>query len=137
MRLEKTFEPEISVKPGCHYKIAFTSLETYYSIPNINESNNTFQVSQSDGSWETITLQKGCYGLMDLNADVGRQLEDLGMHEAVQFKANYNTFKCVMIIKANFRVRFTKRNSLRTVLGFAQKNLQGQGDLSRNIQLGF
>ena len=57
-RLEKTFEPEISVKPGCHYEIAFTSLETYYSIPNINESNNTFEVLQSGGGWETITLQK-------------------------------------------------------------------------------
>ena len=124
MRLEKTFEPEISVKPGCHYKIAFTSLETYYSIPNINESNNTFQVSQSDGSWETITLQKGCYGLMDLNADVGRQLEDLGMHEAVQFKANYNTFKCVMIIKANFGVRFT---TTKNVCELCSKNLQGDG----------
>ena len=39
-RIEKTFEPEISITPGCHYEIAFTSLESYYSIPNINESNN-------------------------------------------------------------------------------------------------
>ena len=40
-RLEKTFEPEILVNAACHYKIAFTSLETYYSMPNINSSNNT------------------------------------------------------------------------------------------------
>ena len=28
-RLEKTFEPEIYINAGCHYGIAFTSLETY------------------------------------------------------------------------------------------------------------
>ena len=58
---------------------------------------------------------------MDLNAEVQRQLEDLSMAGAIQYQANYNTFKCVMIIKANFAVDFTKRNSLRTVLGFAPK----------------
>ena len=31
-RIEKTFEPEISITAGCHYEIAFTSLESYYSI---------------------------------------------------------------------------------------------------------
>ena len=126
-RLEKTFEPEISITPGCHYEIAFTSLETYYSIPNINETNNTFQVSQSGGSWETISIEKGCYGLIDLNAEVGRQLEEKSMSNAVQFKANYNTFKCVMIIKSNFAVSFAKKNCLRTVLGFAQKTYKAIG----------
>ena len=36
---------------------------------------------------------------MDLNAEVQRQLEDLNMPGAVQFKADYNTFKCILIIK--------------------------------------
>ena len=54
-RLEKTFEPEISVTPGCHYEIAFTSLETYFSIPNIDSSNNTLQVSKGN-DWKDISL---------------------------------------------------------------------------------
>ena len=45
-RLKKTFEPEISIKAGCHYEIAFTSLENYYSMPNINSSNNTLQIAK-------------------------------------------------------------------------------------------
>ena len=64
---------------------------------------------------------------MDLNAEVQRQLEDFNVPGAVQFKANYNTFKCVMIIKANFGVNFTKKNSLRTVLGFSQKIYKALG----------
>ena len=120
-RLEKTFEPEISITPGCHYEIAFTSLESYYSIPNINESNNTFQIAKSGKQWIPISLDTGCYGLMDLNAEIGRQLKERGMTKAVEFKANYNTFKCVMIIQGGYGVKFAER-SLRTVLGFEAKS---------------
>ena len=62
---------------------------------------------------------------MNLNAKVQRQLEDLGMPGELQFKANYNAFKCVRIIKTNIGVNFAKNHSLRTVLGFGQKRVQG------------
>ena len=125
-RLEKTFEPEISITPGCHYEIAFTSLETYFSIPNINTSNNTLQIAKSGESWITLSLSTGCYGLMDLNAEIGRQLEEKGMSKAVVFKANYNTLKCVMIIQAGYSVNFTAERSLRTVLGFDAKSYKAR-----------
>ena len=123
-RLEKTFEPEISITPGCHYEIAFTSLETYHSIPNITLSNNTLQI-KNNGPWVTLALEKGCYGLMDLNAEIGRQLEVAGMSKAVTFRANYNTLKCVMNIEKGYTVKFGE-NSLRTVLGFAAKSYTGK-----------
>ena len=125
-RLERTFEPEISVTPGCHYEIAFTSLETYYSIPNINLTNNTLRVARSGQPWITLTLDTGCYGLMDLNAEIGRLLEVEGMRKAVEFKPNYNTFKCVMTIRAGYAVNFTVRGSLRTVLGFEAKSYKSE-----------
>ena len=40
------FEPEISVMAGCHYEIAFTNLETYFSVPNINEKTNSFTIQK-------------------------------------------------------------------------------------------
>ena len=126
-RLEKTFEPEISVTPGCHYEIAFTSLETYFSIPNIDSSNNTLQVSKGN-DWKDISLTTGCYGLMDLNAEIGRQLKNIGMPKAVEFKANYNTFKCIMILKAGYSIKFTVKGSLRTVLGFEAKTYKTTRD---------
>ena len=51
-KIEKTFEPEISISAGCHYEIAFTSLESYYSIPNINTTNNTCLLYTSDAADE-------------------------------------------------------------------------------------
>ena len=131
-RIEKTFEPEISITAGCHYEIAFTSLESYYSIPNINESNNSFQIAKRGEDWITIALDTGCYGLMDLNADIGRKLEDLELTKAVQFKANYNTFKCIMIIQGGYIVKFAEK-SLRTVLGFEAKNYKATGEIKRFV----
>ena len=58
---------------------------------------------------------------MDLNAEIGRLLDENGMSGVVKFKANYNTFKCVMILQAGYAVNFNVNGSLRTVLGFEGK----------------
>ena len=130
---EKTFEPEISISPGCHYEIAFASLETFNSIPNINPTNNVLQVAATGKGYVTITLDTGCCGLMDLNKEIGRQLEEAGMPKAVEFKGNYNTFKCIMIIQPGHAVNFNTKSSLRTVLGFEKKVYKALGKPRRFI----
>ena len=132
-KLEKTFEPEISISPGCHYEIAFASLETFNSIPNINPTNNVLQVAATGKGYVTITLDTGCYGLMDLNKEIGRQLEEAGMPKAVEFKGNYNTFKCTMIIQPGHAVNFNTKSSLRMVLGFEKKAYKALGKPRRFI----
>ena len=114
---EQVFEPEISISDGCHYEIAFTSLDTSYSMPNIDLSNNTFQVGRIDTPLTEITVDPGCYGMMHLNKEILRLLESLGMPKAVKFTANYNTFKCNMIISPGYVVNFTE-HSMRRVFGF-------------------
>ena len=114
-KLEGTFEPEISIEAGCHYEIAFTSLDTFYSMPNINSSNNTLQVAKINDEWKTLKVDPGCYEIPDLDKEISRMLEEKGLSKAVRFKANYNTFKCIMTIKAGCKVKF---GSLGTVLGF-------------------
>ena len=125
-RLEETFQPEISIDAGCHYEIAFTSLETYYSMPNIDSSNNTIQVAKIGGKWTTLTVETGCYGLMHIDKEISRLLEGVGMPKAVKFKANYNTFKCIMIIPAGYMVNFTKNQSIGNVLGFESKKYEAK-----------
>lgn len=132
-RLEKTFEPEIAITAGCHYEIAFASLETYYSIPNIDKTNNTLQIQRSGKTWVTIALDTGCYGLMDLNAEIGRKLKEEGMTKAVEFKANYNTFKCTMIIQAGFAVNLSAGRSIHAVLGFEKKTYKAVGRIKRFV----
>lgn len=125
-KLEKRFEPELSVVSGCHYEIAFTNLETYFSVPNINENNNTFQIQKKGGTYQNVIVEKGCYGLIDLNAEIQRQLKDLNMTKSVQFKANYNTFRCVMIIAPSYAVNFSNKNSLGNVLGFKKQSYKAK-----------
>ena len=83
-KLEKTFDPEISITQNCHYEIAFTSLETYYSIPNVDVSNNSFTI-RKDGYQHNIVIPTGCYGLMYLNKEIVRQLREIDMTKAVEF----------------------------------------------------
>ena len=123
-KLEGVFEPEISIDAGCHYEIAFTSLDTFYSMPNINSSNNTLQVARINGSWQTLTVTPGCYGLIKLDEEISRMLEEIGLSRAVHFKANYNTFKCIMIIEAGYKVKF---GSLGSVLGFDDGEYEAKG----------
>ena len=126
-KIEKTFEPEISVAPGCHYEIAFTSLETYFSIPNIDASNNILQVSNDSKTWIDIKVETGCYGLVPLNAEISRMLKDHNMENALLFEANYSTFRCMMTIKNGYSVDFSKEESLSTVLGFDKKIYKADG----------
>ena len=119
-KLEKTFDPEISITQNCHYEIAFTSLETYYSMPNVDVSNNSFTI-RKDGYQHNIVIPTGCYGLMDLNKEIGRQLREIDMAKAVEFHGNYNTYKCIMLLKSGYTVTF-KENSLRILLGFEAKS---------------
>ena len=114
-RLEGTFEPEISIDAGCHYEIAFTSLDTFYSMPNINKSNDSFLIKRIGGEFHQIKLDPGCYGLLHLDKEISRILETLGMQDAVHFTANYNTFKCTMTLERGYTVKF---GSLGSVLGF-------------------
>ena len=132
-KLEKSFEPEISIKPGCHYEIAFASLETFNSIPNVNPTNNVIEVAPAGKPWKTVKIDTGCYGLMDINREIGRILKDEGMPKAVEFKANYNTFKCTMIIQPGFAVNFNTKSSLRTILGFDKKAYKATSKVRRFV----
>ena len=62
------------------------------SFLNINsESKNLFQIQKKGEGYQDIRLEKGCYGLKDLNVEEQKQLTNLDMTKGVQFKANYNT----------------------------------------------
>ena len=75
----------------------FTSLETYFSVSNIDVMDDNFTI-RKDEYQITVVIPVGCYGLMDLNEEVERQLRETGMTEAVEFHGNYNTYKCIMLL---------------------------------------
>ena len=61
-RLKTSFIPPLQFPPSSRYEMALTSLETYYSFPNIDASNNHLEVSLDDGkTWMDIHIPTDCY----------------------------------------------------------------------------
>ena len=47
--------------PNCSYEMALTKLETYYSFPNIDETNCNIKVSFNNGqTWKNLAIETGC-----------------------------------------------------------------------------
>ena len=70
-----SFHQPIRLEPRKDYEAAFLSLETYNSIPNINESNNTFKYSPDDGiTWKIIKLPTDAYEYTQIADEIQRQM---------------------------------------------------------------
>ena len=41
--IDTTYDPPIKLELNRKYEIALTNLDTYYSFPNIDDTNNTFR----------------------------------------------------------------------------------------------
>ena len=62
------FNPKIELVRNKVYEIALVNLETYYSFPNIDDSNNIFVYSHDQGvTWTKIKIPTGSYEIDDLN----------------------------------------------------------------------
>ena len=135
-KLETTFSPPLDLHVGCKYEIALASLETYYSFPNIDASNNKFKVLLGK-KWVDIEIPIGSYELSDINQETQRQIiAKGGKKEAVQFIPNMNTLKCLMILKEGIQVDMKGESSIRAVLGFeakVYKDLRNESENTVNI----
>ena len=127
-RLKTSFIPPLEFPSANRYEIALTSLETYYSFPNINTSNNHIKISFDDGtSWLDIHISVGCYEITGINNELQRHIMkktgDKKPEKRIILTSNSNTLRCVLeIVNANCRVDFDVGNdSLCTVLGFDRK----------------
>ena len=128
--IRTTFSPPLTFPRDCHYEMAVCSLETYYSFPNIDESNNTLRVSLDKGvKWNIIKIPVGCYEIKAINEEVKRQVIKAGGKKGdVVITPNLNTLQCILILKNdNIIVDFNVDNSLRSVLGFSARKFSGAG----------
>ena len=119
------FSPNIELAKDRVYEIALVNLETYYSFPNIDETNNVFVYSPDNGnSWVKIKITEGSYEIDDINNTIQHEMEKRGHYDSingdyyVHISANSNTLKSVLIIEKDYQVDFNHQNSLAKVLGF-------------------
>ena len=117
--------PALQLDRNKEYEIVLVNLETYYSFPNIDGSNNVFVYSHDNGnSWVKIKIPEGCYEIDDINNTIQHEMEKRGHYDSINedyhinISVNSNTLKSVLIIEKDYQVDFNHQNSLAKVLGF-------------------
>ena len=115
------FNPPIQLEKDTQYEIALINLETYYSFPNIDASNNYFRYSPDAGvTWFEIYIPEGSYDIVDINDTVQQKMRQNGHFDPtnIAISANSNTLKSVLILGNNYQVDFRQLNSISKLLGF-------------------
>ena len=119
------FNPKLELDREKVYEIALVNLETYYSFPNIDETNNIFVYSPDNGnSWVKIKIPEGSYEIDDINNAIQHEMEKRGHYDEINedyyinIAPNTNTLKSVLILEKGYQVDFNHQNSLAKVLGF-------------------
>lgn len=139
-RIRTRFNPLIQLDKNKKYEMALVNLETYYSFPNIDTSNNNLRYSPNNGVfWFDIDIPEGCYEITDINKHIQRVMKDAMHYDvtnddyAIKLEPNNNTLKAVLNIAEGFVVDFTTANSIRTVLGFNSRLYASGYNESENL----
>ena len=139
-RFKTRFNPTLQLDRHKRYEIALVNLETFYSFPNIDESNNVFVYSPNNGnSREKIKIPKWSYEIDDINNTIHHEMEKRGHHDPINkdyyinISANSNTLKSVLILEEDYQVDFNHQNSIAEVLGFTNAKYTGGFHESENV----
>ena len=69
------FNPHIQLKTDKKYEIALVNLETYYSFPNVDDTNNHFSYSPDWGGISYhILIPEGSYDIEDINRVIQQKI---------------------------------------------------------------
>ena len=131
--LVTTYEQPIKLDPRHRYELALLNLETYYSFPNIDSTNNKLCYRENDKAvWKNIEIPVGCYEIRAINTEIVRQVKN----SSIEVAPNNNTLKCILCIKDGYEVDFNVGNSIRTVLGFnAAVYKKGRHESENNVNI--
>ena len=120
-RFTTMFNPPIQLEKDIQYEIALINLETYYSFPNVDASNNYFRYSPDAGvTWFEIYIPEGSYDISDIDDTVQQKMRQNGHYDStnITISANSNTLKSILILENDYQVDFRQLNSISKLLGF-------------------
>ena len=77
-RFKIWFKPPFQLDKKKDYEIALINLETYYSFPNIDNSNNCFTYTPgANALWYNIILLEDSYHVEDINEFTQREMRKM------------------------------------------------------------
>ena len=119
--IKTTFNPALPTK-GC--EIAVVGLSTYYSYPNIDDTNNILTITGPSAT-TIIVFDKGCYEVKNLNDRIKKEYGWEKGKEGVVITADPITLRTHLKIAKDWKVNFPEMNSIAKVLGFQNKDYVG------------
>ena len=82
-KIRTRYNPLIELDASKKYEMALVNLETYYSFPNIDATNNHFRYSPDGGdTWVDVNIPEGCYEITDINDYLQRIMKENGHYDA-------------------------------------------------------
>ena len=134
-KFKTRFNPTLQLDRDKEYEIALVNLETYYSFPNIDESNNVFVYSPDNGnSWVLVKIK--IYEIDNINNTIHHEMEKRGHHNPINEDYYISIFansKSVLILEEDYQVDFNHQNSIAKVLGFTGAKYTGGFHESENV----
>lgn len=110
------------------YECGLVELQTFNSIPNIDETNNRFHYGDSNefvelpvGSYEIDDIGKTLQELINVKTSVSNESKDIPPI-IISIEPNNNTLKCSL--KCTNNVYFDRENSIGSILGFTKRKLK-------------
>lgn len=116
--LKCTLFPPLDLSSAAEWEMGLLDLMTYNSIPNIEENVN------SDiyiGDKLKISLPTGSYEIEDIKNYIEKDIKTKNLNVDFKLVANNNTLKSEIFCSET--VDFTKKNTIRELLGFNEEKL--------------
>ena len=138
-RFKTRFNATLQLDRDKEYEIALVNLKTYYSFPNIDESNMFVYSPDNGNSWVKIKIPEGSYEIDNINNAIHHEMEKRGHHDPINedyhinISTNSNTLKSVLILGKDYQVDFNHQNSLAKVLKFTGAKYPGGFHESKNV----
>ena len=123
-RMYTRYDPPMEfLASNAGFEMALLRLETFFSFPNIDSSNNCIRISIDSGkNWLDLKIPIGSYDIDGINEALQRFLPNKGndtktKEPHVVLSGNKYTLKCVLEITKDLTiVDFDTENSIQTVL---------------------
>lgn len=112
--LSANFFPPIELNDQFEYECALIDFQSFYSIPNVDETMNTIHIGEKQ-----IIIPTGTYEIESINQYIKRQL-----NESIAFNIFTNKNTLHSEIKSSQPVDFRRGNTIAPLLGFLNKKIE-------------
>lgn len=134
------YKPPIKLDSDRSYSVALVNLESYNSLPNIEEGiNNEFRYSPDNGlNFTTISFDTGAYELKHLNnllfekMKANDHFDSVNNASYIKITGDTNTLRAIMELENGYVVDYRPDNSLRDMLGFDAQLYSSEFNQSSN-----